>query len=212
MTNHATLDTFTDTIALATCWLNKPASNDRLACTLLVGAATLVVSRRFGQLAFDLQAHSSTVTDNPAGTIAWLAERLPVEPGRLLLWRAEDIVVPSLLAAAETARDMLAGARLLRSMQHAFADEVVDVAESHGGRQARSFDAVAHRHGLPFIAMTDDQLGDAHRTGCHGAIRDYLAGRAKAIWQLWLQTRADGEAPRVMTEAWLESPEAELRL
>ena len=201
-----------DTLVLATSWLRQPALGRHPARTLLVVAATLTASYRFGALAFDLQADSSTVTDDPAGTMTWLAERLPANPARLLLWRAEDIVVPSLIASAETASVAITGARLMRAVERAFTGEVIDVANAHGGACARSFDAIAHRHGLPFVEMSRPQLEVAHHTGCHGDIQTHLAARAKAMWQLWLLTREDGETLRAMTDRWLADPEAELRL
>lgn len=91
-----------DTVTLSTAWINQPALGQRPARTLLVGAATPTLRYRFGTLAFDLTAHSSTVTDDPAETMRWLADQLHVPPARLLLWWAEDTVVPSLIAAAET--------------------------------------------------------------------------------------------------------------
>lgn len=201
-----------DTVVLATAWIHQPALGDRPARTLLVGAATLTFRYRFGGAGFDLAAHSSTVTDDPAETISWLAEALHIPPARLLLWRAEDIVVPSLIAAAETARDTIAAAKLLRELDLVFTGEVIDVAESYGGTGATSFDAVAHGAGLPFVPMTRADLSEYHRTGCHGAIREHLTARVKAIWQLWLASREDTETLQAMTEAWLATPDAQVRM
>ena len=202
----------TDTVVLATSWIHQSALGDRPARTLLVGAATLTFRYRFGSAGFDLAAHSTTVTDDPAETISWLADGLHIPPGRLLLWRAEDIVVPSLIAAAETARDALAAARMLRELDLVFTGEVLDVAESYGGAGATSFDAVAHDAGIPFAPMTRAELSEYHRTGNHGAIREHLAVRVKAIWQLWLASREDTETLTAMTEAWLATPEQKVRL
>lgn len=202
----------TETAILATAWIHQTALGERPARTLLVGAAKLSVFYSFGTLGFDIQAHSTTITDDPADTICWLADKLYVPPKRLLLWRAEDIVVPSLIAAAETARDAVAGARLLRELDLAFTSEVVDVAEAHGGSAATSFDAIAHSHGLPFVPMTKTDLSQAHRTGCHGAISEHLAARAIAIWRIWLAGREDAASLIQKTEAWLATPEAEVRL
>ena len=83
----------TDTVALSTAWIHQPARGKRPARTLLVGAAMLTCRFRFGTLGFDLAAHSTTVTDDPTETMVWLADRLHVPPERLLLWRAEDIVL-----------------------------------------------------------------------------------------------------------------------
>lgn len=202
----------TEIAILATAWIHQPPLAQRPARTLLVGAAMLSVCYRFGTLGFDLQAHSTTITDDPAETICWLAEALQVPPQRLLLWRAEDIVVPSLIAAAETARDAMAGARLLRELDLAFTGEVIDVAEAHGGAAATSFDAIAHRHGLPVVTMAKAELSKAHRTGCHGAIRNHLASRAIGTWRLWLASQADAAPLIEKTEAWLATPDAEVRL
>lgn len=204
--------TFTDTTALATAWLNQPAFGQRPARTLLVGAATLAVRHRFNGWSFQLEAHSSTVTDNPAETILWLAEDLAARPSRLLLWRAEDIVVPSLIAAAETARDGLAGTKFLRELERTFTGEVEDVAQAFGSTKAASFDAIAHEHGLPFIAMSRSGLEEAHRIGNHGTIREHLASRVKATWRLWLRSRPDGEALIAATDAWLATPDAQVKL
>ena len=202
----------TDTVTLSTAWIHQPALGQRPARTLLVGAATLTLSYRFGTLAFDLATHSTTVTDDPADTMRWLADRLHIPPARLLLWRAGDIVVPSLIAAAETARDAMAGARLLRELDLTLNGEVVDVAESYGGSTATSFDAIAHGAGLPFMPMSRTALAEAHRLGNHGALREHLAARAKATWQLWLNSRDDTESLVAATEAWVATPDAEVRL
>ncbi|PZU56408.1 MAG: hypothetical protein DI547_16615 [Sphingobium sp.] len=202
----------TDTAILATAWIHQSALGQRPARTLLVGAAKLSIRYRFGSLGFDLQAHSTTITDDPAETICWLAEALHVPPERLLLWRAEDIVVPSLIAAAESARDLMAGARMLRELDLAFTGEVIDVSEVHGGAAATSFDAIAHRYGIPVVPMVKADLAEAHRTGCHGAIRKQLAARAIATWRLWLAGQADAESLIEKTEAWLATPDAEVRL
>lgn len=202
----------TDTLALSTAWIHQAARGARPARTLLVGAATITCRFTFGTLGFDLAAHSTTVTDDPAETLAWLAGRLHVPPARLLLWRAADIAVPSLISACETARDTTTAARLLRELDLTFSGEVVDVADSYGGREATSFDAVSHAAGLPFRPMTQAMLHDAHRTGCHGAIRKHLASRAIGTWRLWLQSRADAASLIAATDAWVATPDAEVRL
>lgn len=202
----------TDTIILATAWIHQPALSTRPERTLLVGAATLTVRYRFGSLTFDLRAHSTTVTDDPAETMTWLSEKLHVPPERLLLWRAEDIVVPSLISACETARDTIAAARLLRELKLTFEGDVVDVAQEYGGASATSFDAVAHAAGLPFVPMNSADLAEAHRTGCHGAIRQHLAARVKATWRLWLNGREDSDPLIAATDAWMTTPDAEVRL
>lgn len=201
----------TDTVILATAWIHQPALSTRPARTLLVGAATLTVRYRFGSLGFDIEAHSTTVTDDPHETMTWLAERLHVPPERLLLWRAEDIVVPSLISACETARDTIAAARLLRELKLTFEGEAIDVAEGYGGYAATSFDAVAHAAGVPFLPMTRAELAEAHRTGCHLAIRDHLAARVKATWRLWLKGREDSVSLTTATDAWMASSGAEVR-
>ncbi len=202
---------FTDTAVLATAWLKQPALGQRQARTLLVGAATLAIRHRFGGWSFMLEAHSTTVTDNPAETILWLAEDLATKPSRLVPWRAEDIVIPSMIAAAETAGDGLAGIKLLREFERAYTREVEDAAQPFGTK-ATSFDAIAHEHGLPFIAMSRRDLEEAHRTGNHGAIREHLAARVKATWQLWLRNRPDSEALIAETETWLATPDAQVKL
>lgn len=202
----------TDTVILATSWIHQPALGDRPARTLLVGAATLTVRYRFGTLGFGLAAHSTTVTDDPAETISWLADAFHIPPGRLLLWRAEDIVVPSLIAAADTARDTIAAAKLLRELDLVFTGEVIDVAEAYGGVSATSFDAIADVASIPIVPMTRSDLAEAHRTGCHGDIREHLAARVKAIWQLWLASREGTETLIAATEAWLATPDAQVRL
>jgi hypothetical protein len=202
----------TDTVVLATAWIRQSALGDRPARTLLVGAAALTFRYRFGSAGFDLAAHSTTVTDDPAETISWLADSVHIPPARLLLWRAEDIVVPSLIAVAETARDTIAAAKLLRELELVFAGEVLDVAKAYGGTDATSFDAIAHGAGVQFVSMTRNELSKYHRTGNHGAIREHLAARVKAIWQLWLASREDTETPSALTEAWLATPDAQVRL
>ena len=198
---------FNDTVALATAWLNVDKLGGRPARTLLIGAAVLTVRQLFGSWSFDLLAESATVTDNPASVMTWLGERL-ARPERLLIWRAEDIAVPSLVAAAETAADTVAAAKLLRGLDRAFGAEVIDVAADHGGSRATSFDAVAHAAGLPFVAMNLTDLAEAHRLMDHGLIRDHLTARAKAIWRLWLLQQQD-EALTSATENWLAEHDRE---
>lgn len=202
----------TDTVTLATAWIHQPALSKRPARTLLVGAATLKVRYRFGSLGFDLDAHSTCVTDDPCETMAWLADALNVPPERLLLWRAEDIVVPSLISACETARDTIAAARLLRELKLTFEGEVIDVAESYGGARATAFDAVAHAQDFNFVPMAPSVLGEAHRCGHHGAIRRHLASRVINTWRLWLKTRQDVESLITATDAWALTPCEEVRL
>ena len=195
-----------DTLVLATAWLNQAEMPERPARTLLIGAAVLSVRYRFGSWSFDLQSDSTTVTDNPADTIRWLGERLHNADGQLLLWRGEDITVPSLIAAAETARDTLAAVTLLRRLDAAFTGDVIDVATAFGGAKATSFDAIAHRHGAAFVPMTQTDLAEAHRLGNHGDIRSHLEARAKAMWRLWLQGRPDADGLNAATVAWLAAP------
>lgn len=204
--------TFENTTVLATAWLNQPALGGRPAHTLLSGAATLSVRHRFGNWGFELRAHSTTVTDNPADTMLWLAQALWSPPARMLIWRGEDIVVPSLIAACDTASDTVAAAKLLRQLGAAFDREVTDVAERFGGAQATSFDAIAHLHFLPFVPMTRQDLEEAHRTGCHGAIRNHLAARVKATFKLWALAQHDAGDLLAATDAWLASDEAEVRV
>lgn len=202
----------TDTAVLATSWIQQSALGERPACTLMVGAALLTCRYRFGRLGFDLAAHSTTVTDDPAETILWLTDAFHIPPERLLLWRGEDIVVPSLIAAAETARDTIAAARMLRELDLVFTGEVIDVADAYGGTSATSFDAIAHAGGIPFLPMTRADLAESHRTGHHGAIREHLAARVKATWRLWLNSRDDAGSLIAATEAWLATPDAKVRL
>lgn len=202
----------TDTITISTALIHQRACRDRPSRTLLVGASILTCSDRFGSAAFDLAAHSTTVTDDPAETMAWLAEHLEVAPARLLLWRAEDIVVPSLISACESARDTMTAARLLRALDRTFEGEVIDVAEQHGGSKACSFDAVMHSAGLPFRPMAKADLHHAHSTGCHADIREHLAVRAISTFRLWLQSRDDAGDLIVATDAWVATPDAKVRL
>ena len=118
----------------------------------------------------------------------------------------------ALIAAAETARDALAAAKMLRELDLAFTGEVIDVAETYGGSSAKSFDAVAHWADVPFVPMTRADLEEAHRTGCHGAIREHLAARVKATWQLWLASRKDAESLVGATEAWLATSDSQVTL
>lgn len=200
----------TDTTVLATSWIHQSAIGERPARTLLVGAALLTCRYRFGRLGFDLAAHSTTATDDPAETILWLADAFHIPPERLLLWRGEDIVVPSLIAAAETARDTIAAAKMLRELDLVFTGEVIDVADAYGGNGATSFDAIAHAAGIPFVPMTRTDLAESHRTGHHGAIREHLAARVKATWRLWLKSREDFESLVAATEAWVSTPDAQV--
>lgn len=86
------------------------------------------------------------------------------------------------------------------------------MSDSYGGSTVTSFDAVAHGAGLPFVPMTRTALAEAHRLGNHAAIREHLAARAKATWRLWLNRREDTESLIAATEAWIATPDAEVRL
>lgn len=194
--------TFDDTTVLATACINMPKLGERPARTPLIGAALLTVRHRFRSWSFDLQADSTTITDNAADTMSWLADRLN-GPARLILWRAEDIVVPSLIAAAETARDVVAAGKLLRKLDRAFSGEVIDVAVLHGGAKATSFDAVAHQHGLPFVPLSPKELAEMHRLGNHGRVLDHLATRATTMWRLWLDAQPEREELAAATQTWL---------
>ena len=202
----------TDTLILSTACISQPPLGLRPARILLVGAAALTMRFSFGSLGFDLQAHSTTITDDPAETMSWLADAFHIPPERLLLWRAEDIVVPSLLAAAETTHDTITAARLLREMNLVFDGEVIDVADAYGAAKATSFDSVAHAASIPFVQMTRAGLAEAHLLGCHGAIRDHLAARAKATWRLWLNGQKDKGSLIAATDAWMGTPDAQVRL
>lgn len=197
---------FYDYSVLATSWINQRALGKKPARTLLVGAAILHIRHRFGGWSFDVQAHSTSVTDNPADTMMWLAERL-WHTSKLLLWRAEDIVVPSLIAAADTAADVTAAAQLLRRLDHAFGGELIDVALLHGGSGATSFDQVAHAHGVAFVPMSKNDLAEAHRTGDHGWMRQHLSARATGTWRLWLSRQSDVEELDAATLAWIAEQE-----
>ena len=192
---------FDDTVVLATSWLNQDQLGSHPARTLLVGAAVLAVRERFGSWSFDLQLDSTTVTDDPAHTMRWLTEALP-QGARLLLWRAENIVVPSLIAAASSA-DTMTAAKLLRRLDAAFAGDVIDIAAPHGGVRATSFDAIAHAAGLPFVALPQRELADTFTAMNHGNIRDHLGSRVKAMWRLWLKGQPDAMVLTAATVAWL---------
>jgi hypothetical protein len=59
--------------------------------------------------------------------------------------------------------------------------------------------------------MTREALNEAHRTGCHGAIRDHLAARVIAMWRLWLRDQADADAMEAATVEWLAERETGVR-
>ena len=193
---------FNDTAALAIAWLDQPQLGARPQQTFLVGAAVLLVRERFRRLSFDLRCHSTVAGEDQADTVRWLADALG-SGSRLLLWRAEDIAVPALIAAAETTEETVAGAKLLRSLDRAFTGEVVDVAETYGGTRAVSFDAVAHEYNVPFVPLTPVDLAEAYRIGRHGTIRDHLAARAIATWRLWALEQPEADALAAATTAWL---------
>lgn len=195
-----------DTLVLSTAAIAVPKMGSRPARTLLIAAAVLVVRHRFGCWSFDLNTDSTTVTDDPAETLVWLADRLHAAD-RLIVWRAEDVTVPSLIQAAEGLVDGTAAARLLRSAHSAFAGEIIDVAAAHGP-DAGSFDRIAARHALPYRTMSPAALAEAHRTGNHGQLRDHVGTRAQTMWRLWLAEQPGADALTAATIAWLEDEEA----
>jgi hypothetical protein len=179
---------------LATAYLTRPQLGRTPARTLLVGAAVLHVEERFSAPAVHLDAHSTLVTDNPADTLAWLAGELWEGDRTLLLWRAEDIVVPSLIAAAEDSPDAAIAAQFLRRLERSLTGRVIDVAELFGGAKATSLDAILHKEGLPFRPMTRNALDEAYRTSCHGDVLDHLKLRALGLWRLWARRQSNAEA------------------
>lgn len=60
--------------------------------------------------------------------------------------------------------------------------------------------------------MTFAMIGEAHRTGCHGAIRKHLGSRAVSTWRLWLNSRKDAGSLIAATDAWVATPDAKVRL
>ena len=182
--------------------LKQAALPRRPANTLLDGAAILRVQHRFGEPAFDLQVHASLVGDNSADTMRWVAEELP-SYGPLLLWRAEDVVVPALVSAAGTAADAVVAAAMLRTLDRALASDVIDVADRYGGARATSLDRVAHAQGLPFVPMTGVRLGQARDTFCYGAVYDHLRTRARTTWRLHLATIGEAGSLNEATERWV---------
>lgn len=191
--------------------LKQPTLGRKPATTLLIGASLLRVQSRFGEPAFDLTVHASLVGDNASDTMKWVADELPTY-GTLLLWRAEDLVVPALVSAAETASDAVVAAAMLRTLDRALGGNVVDVAGPHGGARATSFDRVAHEHGFPFKPMSGAQLAEAHRTFCYLDVFDHLRTRALTTWLLHLAHVGD-EALQEATSRWLgdETAKAEAR-
>lgn len=178
---------------LATACLTKPKLGRTPARTSLIGAAALHVEERFAAPAVRIDAHTTLVTDSPADTLGWLAGELGEGNRTLLLWRAEDIVVPSLIAAAEDAPDPVIGAQLLRRLERSLTGRVIDVADHFGGSKATSLDAVLHQEALPFRPMTRNAMDEAYRTSCHGDVLEYLKLRALGLFRLWARQQPNGE-------------------
>lgn len=186
---------------LATAYLTKPKIGRVAAKTLLIGAAVLHVEERFGAPAVHLDAHTTLATDNPADTLGWLAGELWEGHRTLMLWRAEDIVVPSLIAAADDAPDAAIAAQFLRRLERSLTGRVIDVAEYFGGSKATSLDAVLHEEGLPFRPMTRQALDEAYRTSCHGDVLEHLKLRVLGLWRLWARRQQNAEALERAVEA-----------
>lgn len=189
---------------LATTYINQPELGRRPACTLLIGAAVLQVTERFGSWAFNLDAHSSLATDNRGDTLLWLTSHLRGGAARLMLWRAEDIAVPSLVAAAETTTDLVIAAQFLREFERCFGNDIIDVADVFGGARATSLVTVFNEAGLAYKPMTAAALDEAWRTSNHGKVRDHLRLRALGVWQLWARRQPNAGNLEQATLAWLE--------
>lgn len=192
--------TFDDTVVLSTAWINQPALRSLDTRTLLVGASLVHVRPRSERWQLDQQTRSIARCDSGAGVMRWLGERLLGNP-RLLIWRGETILVPSLVAAADSATDVTAARLMLRQLDRLFAGEVIDVSRRYGSPGARSFDAVAHKHALPFVTMSQQDLEAAYQRGDAGVIDRHVATRALTTWRLWARLQADAEALAAVTTA-----------
>jgi hypothetical protein len=172
------------------------------AMTVLAGAAVFQASYVNELWSFELETHSTLSTDEPGDTLAWLTER-PWNPAApLLLWRAGDIVLPALIAAAEDCPKADLGLRALLGVERLLTGTLVDVADLYGGAAATSFDAVAHANGVSFLPLTKTELNNAWHSGNHGLVRQHLAARAAATLRLWLMKQNDQTELASALAAW----------
>lgn len=179
-------------IVLTTAYINAPRLGAVPPRTLLVGACVIHIDNGFGRIAADLKAHSSLVTDDPGATLKWLTQELTRDERRLLVWRAECIVVPSLIAAAKDLADLPSAAKFLQALVAALDRGLIDVAEPFGGARATSLDAILSKEGCPFRPMSKAAMSEAYRTTCHGDVREHLRLRALGLWRLWSRHQPGG--------------------
>lgn len=195
---------------LSIAYVQRPTPGRVPLTTLLVGATVLDVAADPSGWTFDLDAHISLAGDGGHATLRWIAERAWSPDRSLVLWRAGDIVVPALIAAAESCTDASLAAEMLRTVELLLTGPVIDVADLFGGARAISFDAVAHDHHVPFEPMSKTDLEAAWRVADHGRVRGHLAARASGTVGLWLKHQDEPEL-RAAFEAWLGQQNGEVR-
>lgn len=187
---------------LSISYVQRRAMGSVPATTVLAGSAVLHASRDDKRWRFELETHSTLATDECGDTLAWLSERQWNPAAPLLLWRAGDIVMPALIASAETCSNASLGLQALRGVERMLTGTLIDVADLYGGAGATSFDAVAHANSVSFTPLTKAELDDAWHNGNHGLVRQHLGARAAATLRLGLLKQNDqNELARAFT-AW----------
>jgi hypothetical protein len=195
---------------LSIAYVQRPTPGRVPLTTLLAGATVLDVAANPTGWTFDLDAHTSLAGDDEHATMRWIAERAWTPDRPLLLWRAGDIVVPALIAAAESCTDASLAAEMLRTIERLLTGPVIDVADLFGGAAAISFDAVAHDHHVPFEPMSKTDLEAAWHVADHDRVRRHLAARASGTFGLWLKHQDQPEL-RAAFEAGLGQQNGEAR-
>lgn len=190
---------------ISSTYLQQPAMGKRPARTWLAGMALLHVDERWGKWSFDIRSSAALAGDNIWDVPLWAAQELRA-PATLVGWRLDDIVVPSLIAAADTCGDPAIAREFLRALENTFTGDIVDLAASQGGAGASRLCAAAEAMGVPVPSLSGARLDEIWHSGCLADMRDHVSARAVALWLMLLADpeRAD-DAMREATAAWIQT-------
>lgn len=190
---------------ISSTYVAQAALGKRPARTWLAGVALLTAREQWGKWQLNVQIGVALVGDNVWDVPLWLSKNLKT-PTTLVGWRLDDIVVPSLIAAADTCGDPAIARECLRSLEGALTDEVVDLAATQGGAGAPRLCAAAEAVGVPVPSLSGAGLDEIWRTGCLADMRDHVSARALSLWLMFLAdpARADEEM-RKATAAWIDT-------
>ena len=191
------------TLAVASVPIPADRTGKLSAGTHLVAVAMLIAERsRDGDWRFSIRSAAIGAGNSEDVLLRWATVALPGRAIVIGCQLADEIIAPLLDASAsgdpETGRaflDRLTGLTTALS---------VDLAISHGGVAATSFDEVASRHGIATGGDAHTDVESAWAFGNTDWLREHIETQAIACWQLWL-AEANGlaESARDAFEQWL---------